>query len=470
MCSPKPPSRPRKCHAVGARLLSAWAPLLLSQSPATTEATRPDPVPATPSFVLILADDLGWADVGYQGSSFCRTPHLDALARDGLAFSQAYAAGPVCSASRAALFSGRAPARLHLTDVIGLVSNAPSPKDFAPIHTRQRLSPKLPTLASALHAAGYRTGLIGKWHLGTDPREHGFEEVAGCTPGGSIPSYFDTKLDGLPPGEYLTERLTSAAVRFLEAHREDRFLLVLSHYAPHTPLEAPAAAVERWQKRATSTAQNHTYAAMVESLDASVGAIRAALERLELDQRTLLVFLSDNGGLEKYVEPGHGVVTVTSNAPLRGGKQTLYEGGIRVPLIFHGGPVCRRGTSDWPVVGTDLPLTLLSLAALAPLEKQDGIDFAPLLTSGSEPPPRKLYFHYPHLEPVSVVRDGDWKLLHFWRSGTSQLYSLRDDPGETTDLTAAQPERAEELRAELFAWLEDVGADVPGWEGRKPPR
>lgn len=418
--------------------------------------------------VIVLADDLGWADVGYQGSTFCRTPCLDALARDGLAFSQAYAAAPTCSPARAALFTGLAPARLRLTDAIGVVRESPK-ADSATVRSRQKLASEVPSLARLLGAAGYRTALIGKWHLGTDPRAHGFELVQGVAEGGAVTSYFDTELPGLPAAEkgaYLDERLTAQAVRFLEEHKDERFLLVLSHYAPHTPLEAPPEAVARAQERVRSPRDNPTYAAMVESLDASVGTVRATLERLELVPRTLLVFASDNGGLRTHIAPGKDGVSVTSNAPLRAGKHELYEGGIRVPWILYGGPVQRRGTCDTPIVGMDLLPTLLGLCALAPPEPLDGVDLSPLLVPGGTLAPRRLYFHYPHRSGSSAVRDGDAKLIHFWATGRSELYSLADDVGETQDLAALQPERTAELRAALLAWLEAVKANVPGREER----
>jgi len=428
-----------------------------------------EPAPARPSFVLIVADDLGWADVGFQGSRGCTTPRLDALAQAGLVFTQAYSGAPTCSPARAALLTGRAPARLRLTDSVGVErAGAPAP-GLTPVQSRQKLGPRIPTLASELRRAGYHTALIGKWHLGTDPREHGFEEVRAWIPGGAVPSHFETELEGLDPpapGQHLTERLTRAAVTYLEGRGEEPFLLVLSHYAPHTPLEAPAEEVERARPRAEAAGVNPAYAALVSGLDASVGAVQDALVRLGRSERTLLVFTSDNGGLLEHGARGEPPVPVTTNAPLRGGKHALYEGGLRVPLVLWGGPVARRGSDATPVVAMDLLPTLLGLAGLPLPTPLDGVDLAPLLAEGGALAPRALYFHYPHRRATSALRRGDEKLLHSWSSGTSELYDLAADPGETRDLAGERPLRVRALESELQAWLTGVGADVPARAGR----
>lgn len=453
------------------------ASLVLACTPAREPAPRP-------SFVLVLADDLGWADVGFQGSSFHRTPALDALARDGLVFSQAYAAAPVCSPSRAALLTGQAPARLHLTSALG--PRAPIEEDEAsPLPGSElieplvveRLPPELPTFATRLAARGYRTAWIGKWHLGGRPGEHGFEHVLADSTAGGVKTYFspygmETLPDG-PAGEYLTDRLTDEAVRFLEQSRAQPFLLVLSHYAPHLPLEAPPELVAEYQQRFDLSAPQHNpyYAAMVERLDANVGRLRAELERLDLVRDTLLVFTSDNGGfVERRLERQRKVegreasretYHITSNAPLRAGKGRVYEGGLRVPMVVWGGALQQRGACAVPVIGTDLAPTLLALAGAAPLETSDGLDLTPLLAGGTSLARDTLAFHFPHQASQSALRKGDEKLVHSWRDGKSELFDLARDVGETRDLAEERPERTAELRAELFRWLDAVGADRP---------
>ena len=435
--------------------------------------------PERPNLVLILADDLGWADVGYQGSTFHRTPSLDALARDGLVFEQAYAASPVCTPARAALFTGCSPARLHVTAVYG--ENTPlddleerlergTPGILVAPTVHERLPENAPTIAGALRERGYRTALIGKWHLAPAPRAAGFDVQIAASPAGRVASHFSpyglpTLRDG-PRGEYLTDRLTDEALRFLVENRERPFLLVLSHYAPHTPLEAPAELVEECRARADPRAgqRNPVYAAMIERLDASVGRVRAELERLGLAERTLLVFTSDNGAYEgrrrtSAAEPAP--EPVTSNHPLRGGKGLLYEGGLRVPMIAWGGLVRRAGTCAVPVVGMDLCATLLALAGHAPLPASDGRDLTPLLAGTGTPAREALYFHFPHESFASAIRRGDEKLVYSWRRERSELYDLARDPGEEHDLAAERPERVAALERELFAWLDQVGAARP---------
>ncbi|HEX6882070.1 MAG TPA: sulfatase [Planctomycetota bacterium] len=463
-------ARTGSVEAPRARALHLVAGLLaLVGLAAPAPAQEPVAAPARPSFVLIVADDLGWSDVGFHGSRGCATPRLDALAQAGLVFTQACSGAPTCSPARAALLTGKAPARLRLTDSVGVERAGTPAPGLTAVQSRQKLGLRVPTLASELHRAGYHTALIGKWHLGTDPREHGFDEVRAWIPGGAVPSHFETELEGLDPpapGQHLTERLTRAAVTYLEARGDEPFLLVLSHYAPHTPLEAPAEEVARARERAEAAGVNPTYAALVSGLDASVGAVQDALVRLGRTERTLLVFTSDNGGLLEHGARGEPPVAVTTNAPLRGGKHGLYEGGLRVPLVLWGGPVARRGTVATPVVAMDLLPTLLGLAGLPAPAPLDGVDLAPLLAAGGALPSRALYFHYPHRRATSAVRRGDEKLVHAWSSGTSELYDLAADPGETRDLAGERPQRVRELESELRAWLTSVGADVPVRTGR----
>lgn len=452
------------------RLSHAFVALLAVALAACGRAT--DPGEPAPSFVIFLADDLGWADVGYQGSTFHRTPNLDRLAQDGLVFSQAYAAAPVCTPSRAALLTGQSPARLHITSVFG--QHAPfedldtrledaEPGDLVAPTVRDRLPEDIPTMASSLREQGYRTALIGKWHLAPGPLSVGFDEQVGAAPSGAVQSYFSpygmpTLPDG-PPGEYLTDRLTDEAVRFLEANRDRPFLLVLSHYAPHSPFQAPAALVEQCRQRVDPADPQHNpvYAAMVERLDDSLGRVRRALEDLGLADHTLLVATSDNGAYEGLRKRDD----VTSNRPLRSGKGRVYEGGLRVPFVAWGGPARAHGTCDVPVVGTDVCPTLLALAGHAPLAVQDGVDLSPLLSGSGGLAREALAFHFPHQSFGSAIRVGDEKLVWSWRNERAELYDLAGDPGEAHDLAAERPARAEALRERLFAWLDAVGAERP---------
>jgi len=459
--------------------------------PAEWEST--DSSASRTNFVLILADDLGWADVGYQGSTFHRTPNLDALACAGLAFTQAYAAAPVCSPSRAAIVTGMAPARLHFTAVqeeapleaLDVRLDRAEEGELVAPAVRVALPAEVPTIGSLLRAAGYRTGWIGKWHLGSGPLEHGFDLHLGGTGGGAdgyFPPYGLPSLTDGPPGEYLTDRLTEEAVRFLEENRERPFLLVLAHYAPHLPLQAPPELVAGYEARLdpAGAQRNPIYAAMIERLDASVGRVRAALEDLGLAERTLLVFTSDNGALEKKRALRNGKEAwtaerprpyhITSNRPLRSGKGHLYEGGVRVPWIAWGGPVGRARTCDVPVIGMDLLPTFLALAGLVPVPVCDGVDLGPLLAGADDLGRHSLYFHSPHDSFESAVRRGDEKLVYSWSREKSELFDLAADPGEQRDLAAERPSRTAELEAELFRWLDDVDAGRPVRAGSVPGR
>ena len=438
-------------------------------------ASCADPA-ARPSFVLVLADDLGWADVGYQGSSFYRTPAIDALAADGLVFPRAYAPSPVCSPSRAGILTGLHPARLQVTAAVDEPRvHAPGPATDGPAEepvwepwTRDALPADAPTIASRLGAAGYRTALIGKLHLANDPAALGFQVVRGSSRGGVARSYFQPYgVDDLPVrgdgDEYLTDRLTDEAIRFLEESGDVPFLLFVSHYAPHSPFEAPAELVTEYEARVDPSApqRNPVYAAMVEHLDRSVGRLREALVLLDLADHTFLLFTSDNGGWEeRRAENGRAAYSITSNAPWRSGKGRLYEGGVRVPLVVSG-PGIGPGSSSVPVVGLDLAPTLAALAGLEPVES-DGLDLSSLLSGRATTLPREaLVFHFPHQSLASSVLRGEEKLLHFWIKDRDELYRIDEDPGELTDLVGREPERAAELRALLFAELDRLGAVRP---------
>jgi arylsulfatase A-like enzyme len=423
-----------------------------------------------PNIVFFLIDDLGWTDLGCFGSDLYDTPNVDRLAREGLKFTNAYAACTVCSPTRAALMTGKYPARLHVTDWIH-GSKRPFAKLAIPKWT-EHLPRTEVTLASALKASGYATGHVGKWHLGDEradwPDRRGFDlNVAGYG-AGSPPSYFSpykipTLKDG-PKGEYLTDRLAEEAVRFVEANKGRPFFLYFPHYAVHTPLQAKAELVEKYRKKVKPGLRhtNPTYAAMVASMDEAVGRVTAKLAALGLSERTLVVFTSDNGGLLRS----------TSNVPLRAGKGSTYEGGVRVPAVVKWpGVTPPGGVCHEPVITADFYPTLLRVAGAGGdaghNARVDGVDLGALL---KEPKGRlkrdALFWHYPHYHPggatpYGAVRVGDWKLIEFYEDRHVELYNLKDDPGEKEDQAKKMPARAAELTRRLHAWRKSVDAQMP---------
>ena len=462
-------------------LLLAWLPL------AASGASEPAKPPAKPNMVFILADDLGWRDLGCYGSSFYETPHLDQLAAKGMRFTDAYAACSVCSPTRASILTGKYPARLHLTDWLPGRADRPDQKLKRPA-ILDHLPLEEVTLAQALREGGYRTGFIGKWHLGGPdyfPEKQGFDlNVAGCTRG-SPPSYFSpyripTLPDG-PKGEYLTDRLTDEALKFIEGAKAKPFLLYLSHYAVHIPQQAKAEVVAKYQAKAArlpATAgpeflpegkhrarqiQNQpVYAAMVESVDDSVGRVMQKLAELGLEGNTIVVFTSDNGGLSTAEG------APTSNLPLRAGKGWHYEGGVREPLIIRWPGVTQPGsTCRALMMSTDYYPTFLEMAGLPlrPRQHMDGVSLVPLLKGGA-PAERPLFWHYPHYSnqggaPGGAVRVGNFKLIEWFEDMRVELFDLSGDLGEQHDLAAAMPEKTAALRQQLHDWRQRVNAAMP---------
>ncbi len=434
--------------------------------------------------VVILVDDLGATDLGCTGSRFYETPHIDRLASRGMRFTQGYAACTVCSPTRAALLTGKYPARLHLTDWI-------------PGHVRPRAKLRIPnwtmylpleelTLAERLHAAGYATAHVGKWHLGDPPyfpQHQGFDLNIGGTQWGSPGSYFwpygkgdrRVPLKGGHEGEYLTDRLTDEAIKFISSNKEKPFFLYFAHYAVHTPLQAKEQLVRYYEKKlaeATTRGDNldgqqcPVYAAMIHSLDESVGRILETLDSLQLTERTIVIFTSDNGGL---VLPACQKRPVTHNIGLRAGKGSAYEGGVRVPWIIRWPGVTAPGSvSHEPIMTIDLYPTILDILGLAddPSHHCDGISLATVLRGQGSLPNRALFWHYPHYHPggatpYSAVRQGDWKYIHFYEDNHGELYNLKEDPKESQDLAGRFPEKVAELRAKLEKWLKEVDAQLP---------
>ncbi len=422
---------------------------------------------APPNVIVILVDDLGWADLGCQGSQYHQTPHIDGLARDGMRFTDAYSACTVCSPTRAALLTGKHPARLHLTDWIA--GHAAPKAKLSPPEWSRRLDPAEPTLAARLKSAGYATASVGKWHLGADsrPQQFGFDVNMGGDHRGQPPRYVAPyglpELPDGPAGEFLTDRESAEAVRFIESHRSQPFFLYLAHYAVHTPLDGKRDVVAKYKARTPDDQRNPVYAALLESVDDSVGRIRASLQQLGLVTNTVIVFTSDNGGLVL------GKDRPTSNRPLRSGKGDAYEGGVRVPFIVCWPGVVRPGsTSSRPVQTVDLYPTLLEATGVddAPGHERDGASLVALLKGKGSTPDRSLYWHYPHYHPGGAtphgaVRSGDWKLIESYESGHLELYNLASDLAESTDLSNALPEKANEMARDLAAWRKKVGAQMP---------
>jgi len=424
-----------------------------------------------PNIIFILADDLGWAELGCYGNTFNETPNLDKLAKQGMRFTDAYAAAPVCSPYRAALMTGQYPARVGITDYL-------RPND------KNHLSTKYVTIAEALKNTGYATGIIGKWHLtgyanhGAEefpPAMHGFDETIVSENrgigGGSYfhPYHFNREIQKrLPGNEYLVDRCNLEAVEFIERHKDGPFFLYLSHYAVHTRLNGKPVLVAEFEKKdgagkGPKAGRNNPHlAAQLKSIDEGLGMIVKKLHELDLSEKTLLVFSGDNGG-----ESG-----VTSNAPLRAGKSTLYEGGIRVPLIVcypktvPAGTVCKTPTSN-----IDFYPTLCQLAAARPDSKQhiDGVSLLPVLKNPKATLQRdELYWHYPLDKPhflgghsSGAIRKGDWKLIEYFATGQKELYNLADDISEKNNLASRNPEKVAELQGLLKAWRKDVGAKIP---------
>ncbi len=434
----------------------------------------------TPNLILIVADDLGAHDLGCDGSTFHRTPNLDAMARRGLRFSQAYAAAPVCSPTRVALLTGQTPARSGLTEWLPGRPDSPDHPLLRPELPLQ-LPLEATTLAEVLKAKGYATWHVGKWHLGGagfGPEAQGFDVNIAGDETGTPRSYFapfrDARghampgLEQAPDGQSLTTRLGDEAVKRIEGSGDRPFFLYLPHYAVHTPLKAKAERIATYNPagRPAGQQRNPVYAAMLEDLDDAVGRVIRAVEARGLADSTWIVFTSDNGGLAT-IEGGLGA-PATINAPCREGKGWLYEGGLRVPLLIQGPGVQAPGTTiDTPVTSADLPATLASLAGAGrDLPALDGVDLMPLIT-GSGPIGRTaLFWHFPHYanqgsRPGGAIRQGDFKLVELYENGRRELYDVAHDPGEARNLALDQPERVERLARRLALWRDTVGARMP---------
>ena len=473
-----------------------------------------------PNVLFILADDLGWKDLECYGSSFYDTPNLDQLASEGMRFTNAYAAGPVSSPTRASIMTGKYPARMNTTDYFG----GPQPEGVDNHWTKNRpLLPasykaKLPlsetTIAEALKKEGYNTPFIGKWHLGGKghyPEDQGFDVNIGGYWSGSPGYYNDYKpekdlwigecgyfsphkiptLEDGPEGEYLPNRLTDEALELMEKNKDNSFFMFMSYYLVHIPLATTDHLLKNYQQKADSIGLDKKkefietkpwmeelhernwrlriqqgqpqYAGMVHTLDKNVGRLLEKLEELGIDDNTIIIFMSDNGGVSTTEGSS------TSNLPLRAGKGWLYEGGIRVPMIIKWPGVTEPGSvSNTPVTSTDFYPTILEMANI-PRKKQqhkDGVSLVPLLKQSGKPKRDALYWHYPHYgnqgaRPAAAIRQGKYKLIERYEHNKVELYNLNKDIGEHNNLLKRKPKKAKKLQQKLHRWQRDVDAKLP---------
>lgn len=457
---------------------------------------------AKPNFLLILCDDLGVMDIGVEGSKFHETPNIDRLANRGMRFTQGYATCQVCSPSRASIMTGQFPARHGITDWIGAASTWEWTRNgkILPAEYRRELSHDDVTIAEALKRDGYRTFFAGKWHLGSTgshPEDHGFEVnkggyFSGSPRGGYFSPYNNPKLEDGPTGESLPIRLARETSAFIEHHRDEQFFAFLSFYSVHGPIQTSRPLWQKYRDKADLSSADRApkhrfiidrtlpvrqvqdcpiYAGMMESLDDAVGIVLKTLDNLQLSDKTVVIFTSDNGGVSS------GDAFSTSNLPLRGGKGRQWEGGIREPFyVIAPGVTKPASTNDTPVTGADFYPTMLELAGLEQMPKQhaDGVSIVPLL-KGQSIPTRPLYWHYPHYgnqggEPSSIIRQGNWKLIHYWEDDRNELYSLSADPYEQTDVLTKHPQVASELHGRLIQYLGSVKANIPARDPRYDPQ
>ncbi len=488
---------------------------------------------AKPNVVFFLVDDMGWSDLGCYGSSFYETPTIDEFAKEGVLFTNAYAACHVCSPTRASILTGKYPARIHLTDFLPGRREFPFQK-LLNAEIMQHLPVDDKTIADMFHDNGYNTAIIGKWHLGSEPynpMEIGFDiHIPDWLQGVAKTFYSPYGLGGLdaPEGEYLTDRLTDEALKYIEDNRDHPFFLYFAHFAVHDPIEGRMDLVQKYEEKLKQmpppsgdpyilegnpddpeplTRQeldellkkpeysgydilpnrtvkikqlqdNVQFAAMVESVDESFKRVLSKLDELGLDENTIVVFFSDNGGMSaaNYWDPDRnipeselGKAFSTSNLPLRGAKGWLYEGGIREPLIIKWPGKGEKGViCDVPVISTDFYPTLLEMTGIGGMAGNgpDGVSLVPLLTGGTGLDRKALYWHFPHYSnhgmqsPGGAIRSGDFKLLEYYENYSVQLFNLKEDLGEQHDLSEEYPEKVDELREMLHKWREDVNAQM----------
>jgi len=440
-----------------------------------------------PNIVFILADDMGWADLPVYGNRFNEAPRLTQMAEEGIRFTEAYAACPVCSPTRASIMSGQYPARVGVIDFI-TGHWRPYEEVIVPKNRQQYLPEEIITMGELLKEAGYATGYFGKWHLGFEdehqPGNQGFETVNVYKGGGffNYASRMSTPIQ-VESGKVLSEALTDLSLDFIREHKESPFLLYLAHYDVHVQLDADSTLIDKYlrKEKVAGYPCNAVYAAMVEHVDNSVGRILDEVDELGLSENTLVVYFSDNGGLIsrfdriplldqsiQYIYQGDTLLYVaSSNAPLRAEKGTVFEGGIREPFLARWpGKIQAGGVSNALVSSVDFLPTFADLAGIELPDKQifDGISLVDILAGSAPDPERAIFWHYPvyhHDEPASAVRKGKWKLIHNLVTDRRFLYDLEKDIGESNDLSQSQAEIADELYLLLDEWRNDCGAEFP---------
>ncbi|MFC2110266.1 sulfatase [Bacteroidota bacterium] len=428
-----------------------------------------------PNIVFILVDDLGWSDLAFMGNPVYKTPNLDKLSKESAVFTNAYAAAANCAPSRACILSGKNTPRHG----IYTVGSSERGKDFTrkliPTKNKTILSEDFLTLGEALKKNGYTTATMGKWHLSENPKTQGFDVNVGGSKAGHPKSYFspyknNTLKDG-PEGEYLTDRITQEAINFIDTNIEKTFFLYLPYFTVHTPLQGKKELVEKYESIVNGDQRfNAKYGAMVESMDDNVGKILTKLKELNLEENTLIIFTSDNGGL----------ASVSSQFPIRAGKGSYYEGGIRVPFIVKWPKKIKEAqTYENPITGLDIFPTFMDVLNDKTDYKLDGISLKPLLTENKEIKERSLFWHFPiylqavnpkkeqardplfRTRPGSVIRKGDWKLHEYFEDGALELYNLVKDIEEKNDVSKENPEKVKELYQELKDWRLYTNAPVP---------
>ncbi len=434
--------------------------------------------PQHPNIVFILADDLGYSDLACFGSKYYETPNIDKLAAGGMKFIDGYSCGPNCQPSRAALMSGQYGPRTGIYTVGSIDRFDWHSRPLRPVDNVTALPLDKITIADTLKKAGYATGMFGKWHLGMDaehfPTKRGFDEAIE-----SSGAHFDFKTypkTDYPKGQYLADFLTDHAVDFIERHKDQPFFLYLPHFGVHAPYQAKKELIAKFKNKPPVGGQkNPTYAAMIASVDESVGRVIATLDKLGLTDNTLVIFSSDNGGVGGYESVGLSRNGVTDNAPLKGGKGMLYEGGIRVPYIFNWkGKIAPGVTNDTAIMGIDLYPTFVELAhaEAPPNYPLDGVSLMPVLTGVKKTLDRSgLDWHFPgylgfgqgewRTTPAAAVSAGDWKLLEFFEDGRQELYNLKDDIGEKHNVATDNPDKVKELHEKMLDWRKELGAKMP---------
>lgn len=457
-----------------------WLGLALtscSSSYNTTEFAAEPPITTDtqPNVVMIVIDDLGWSDVGYnQATDLLETPHIDGLAQESMQFDNAYAGAANCAPSRAVLMSGQYGPRHGIYTVSPSTRGDTRTRKLVPIANEPGLQPDVITLAETLKGAGYTTGHFGKWHLGAAPDTQGFDHNVAGSGMGMTHHYFSPyslqNIQDGPEGEYLTHRLTDEVIDWISKRGDTPFFAYVPYYTVHTPLQAPRAVIEKYLAKGISSEKEATYAAMVELMDASVGRILNTLEESGLAQNTIVIFTSDNGGYR----------TASFPSPIRAGKGSYYEGGIRVPLLIRWPGRIASGLNSTPVINADFYPTLTKLAqAQAPDQVLDGSDLSSLLLGEDSIVARDLFWHFPvylqahhaptdqaqdpvfRTRPGTAMRSGDWKMIHYFEQDDYELYDLSRDIGERHNLADQRPDVLQGMQARMDAWRKEVDADIP---------